>query len=358
MDVNSETELETLRSEAINCCKEGNFDKAIEIHKGIIARYEDDAEACEYACASLGDIYLTLRELDLAEDYLRRAMSYSPLNPFYHYLLGFTYSVSKQWGKAIVEFGLSIKQNPDEPEYLRGLGWTMRSAGNQTEGLNYLRQALALAPDNANILTDLATACLAEYNFSRALEYAQRAVKVAPDSALAREVLAHVRVFQREFERLPSPSMSARARRMSNQKVLRIYQFKVSLKEMPGIWRIIEIKGNQMLSSLHKAIFNAFDRFDEHLYSFFMSNKPFDKESEYNLPDPDDYRWETDATRIRISTLHLKSGQKFLYLFDYGDSWWHQVEVIKISEEVPEGIYPRVIKKNGKSPPQYPQEDE
>jgi len=25
---------------------------------------------------------------------------------------------------------------------------------------------------------------------------------------------------------------------------------------------------------------------------------------------------------------------------------------------VPEGTYPRVVKKNGKSPPQYPQEDE
>jgi len=358
MDVNSETELETLRSEAISYCKEGNFDKAIEIHKGIIARYEDDAEACEYACASLGDIYLTLRELDLAEDYLRRAMSYSPLNPYYHYLLGFTYSVSRQWDKAITEFELSVKQNPDEPEYLRGLGWAMWSDGNRTEGSEYLLQALALAPDNAKILTDLATARLGEYNFSRALEYAQRAVKIAPGSALAHEVLAHVLDFQRQFERLASPSTKAKARRMSNQKVLRIYQFKVSLKEMPGIWRIIEIKGNQMLSSLHKAIFNAFDRFDEHLYSFFMSNKPFDKESEYNLPDPDDYRWETDATRIRIDTLHLKSGQKFLYLFDYGDEVFHEVEVIKIIEEVPEGAYPRVVKKKGKSPPQYPQEDE
>jgi len=145
---------------------------------------------------------------------------------------------------------------------------------------------------------------------------------------------------------------------MSNQRVLKIYQFKVSLEETPGIWRIIEIKETQMLSSLHKAIFNAFDRFDEHLYSFFMSNKPFDKESEYNLPDPDDYTWGTDATRTGISTLHLKSGQKFLYLFDYGAEVFHEVGVIKIIEEVPEGIYPRVVKKNGKSPPQYPQEDE
>jgi hypothetical protein len=111
-----------------------------------------------------------------------------------------------------------------------------------------------------------------------------------------------------------------------------------------------------MLSSLHKAIFNAFDRFDEHLYSFFMSNKPYDKDSEYTLPDPDEYRWETDATRIRIDTLRLQRGQKFLYLFDYGDQWWHEVEVVGIREGVPEGKYPWVIKRKGKSPPQYASE--
>ena len=27
------------------------------------------------------------------------------------------------------------------------------------------------------------------------------------------------------------------------------------------------------------------------------------------------------------SDLHLKVGQTFEYLFDYGDSWWHLIEV-------------------------------
>jgi tetratricopeptide (TPR) repeat protein len=356
MDADSEAKLEALQSEAISCCREGNFDKAIEIHKGILARYNDHAQACERAYASLGDIYLTLRELDLAEDYLRQAMSYSPMNPKYHYLLGFTYSVSRQWNKAIREFELSVKQNPHDPEYLRGLGWAMRKAGKQTKGLNYLHQALALAPDSANILTDLAVAYLSKYDFNRAVEYAKHAVRIAPENALAQEVLDKVRYFQKESERLAKTSVKAQVRQKPNSNILKIYQFKVTLKETPGIWRIIEIKGNQMLSSLHKAIFNAFDRFDEHLYSFFMSNKPYDKDSEYTLPDPDEYRWETDATRIRIDTLHLQQGQKFLYLFDYGDQWWHEVEVVEIREGVPEGKYPRVVKRKTKSPPQYASE--
>ena len=356
--MNSEAELEALRSEAISYCEEGKFDKAIEVHKGIIARYKDHAQACEHAYASLGDIYLTLRKLALAEDYLRKAIGYSPLDPQYHYLLGFTYSVNRRWDRAIVEFEFSVKQDPDEPEYLRGLGWAMWNAGNQTEGLNYLHRALVLAPDNVNVLTDLAAVHLSQHDFNRALEYAGQAIRIAPDSALAQEVLDSTRHFQEAFESLARTSRKVGAKQAANPNTLRIYQFKVSLKETPRIWRIIEIKGTQMLSSLHKAIFNAFDRFDEHLYSFFMSNIPYDRDSEYMLPDPHDYRWETDATRIRINTLRLEPGQKFLYLFDYGDNWWHEVEVIKVRKEVPEGQYPRVVKKRGKSPPQYPDEDE
>ncbi len=63
-----------------------------------------------------------------------------------------------------------------------------------------------------------------------------------------------------------------------------IHRFKVSLKDNPDIWRIIDIKENQMLSSLHKAIFKAFDRVQEHEYSFFLSDKSGAKETEFVSP--------------------------------------------------------------------------
>ncbi|MCX6004860.1 MAG: plasmid pRiA4b ORF-3 family protein [Chloroflexi bacterium] len=114
---------------------------------------------------------------------------------------------------------------------------------------------------------------------------------------------------------------------LTKSNVPRVYQFKVSLSSSPNIWRIIEIKENQMLSSLHKAIFNAFNRFDEHLYSFFMSNKPYDRASEYTTSDPDAPETVKLANRTRIDSLYLHTGQKFLHLFDYSDNWWHEVEL-------------------------------
>ena len=111
-----------------------------------------------------------------------------------------------------------------------------------------------------------------------------------------------------------------------------------------------------MLSSLHKAIFKAFDRFEEHQYSFFLSNKPFDRESEYTSPGISADGTGKLATRIRIDSVELYGGPKFLHLFDYGDEWWHNVELLSVTERVTRANYPRIVKKQGKSPPQYSSE--
>ena len=59
-----------------------------------------------------------------------------------------------------------------------------------------------------------------------------------------------------------------------------------------------------------------------------------------------------------IDSLHLKVGRSFGYLFDFGDNWQHQINVEAIEETVPQGTVPKVIKRIGKSPPQYTDEDE
>jgi len=45
-------------------------------------------------------------------------------------------------------------------------------------------------------------------------------------------------------------------------------------------------------------------------------------------------------------------------LFDYGDKWWHEVELIGLRDELSWRKYPRVTKKRGKSPSQYTDERE
>ena len=52
------------------------------------------------------------------------------------------------------------------------------------------------------------------------------------------------------------------------------YLFKVNLKGARRIWRTIALRGDQTLDDLHEAIFEAFDRDDPHLYSFYFPKAP------------------------------------------------------------------------------------
>ena len=62
------------------------------------------------------------------------------------------------------------------------------------------------------------------------------------------------------------------------------YTFHVSIPNTGRVWRKIELTGDQTLEDLHFAIQDAFDFDADHLYSFFMSGRAWDPETEYCLP--------------------------------------------------------------------------
>jgi hypothetical protein len=136
------------------------------------------------------------------------------------------------------------------------------------------------------------------------------------------------------------------------------------IKRNPEVSRTIQIRGSQTLEDLHCAIFESFDRHDEHMYEFQFGGKgPMDPQARrYVLPMAvqEGPFADDDAagvvTRTRIDSLGLKIHETFGYWFDFGDDWWHQINVAAI-EETPSGKYPRVIKRAGASPPQYAEAD-
>ena len=145
-------EIQSIWDDARGYIDRGNYDKAIEIYQYILIRYSDDPIAVEYANAYLGDISLTLRQLALAEDHIKKAISYKPEKPGYHYILGFIYSVKKQWDIAIPEFEIAVAKESENGEYLRGLAWAIYSSGDVTKGLAFLEEASRLAPANPKFI--------------------------------------------------------------------------------------------------------------------------------------------------------------------------------------------------------------
>lgn len=122
------------------------------------------------------------------------------------------------------------------------------------------------------------------------------------------------------------------------------------------ISRVIEIRGDQTLEDLHHAIFKAYDRWEEHLYEFQFGKRPFDPAGpNYGLagPRPKKGKMSGDAGATKLDDLHLELHRVFGYCFDFGDDWFHQIQVERIEQAIPTVTYPRVIKRVGKSPPQY-----
>jgi len=150
----------------------------------------------------------------------------------------------------------------------------------------------------------------------------------------------------------------------------KIYVFKVALYDDEDIWRSVAVRSDQTLDHLHQAIFKAFDRYDEHLYSFYFPEKisksriNVNDGAEYASPDfaedpgPDD-EIPLNAAKAKIGDLDLTKGREFSYLFDFSDSWWHIITVLETEGRPEKGKrYPSLLEKRGESPPQYPDEDD
>lgn len=155
---------------------------------------------------------------------------------------------------------------------------------------------------------------------------------------------------------------------LSREKGSRLYTLKVYLIKGPlpedfneeVVSRTIQIKGDQTLENLHNAIFKAFDRWEEHMYEFLLGEGPFDRSAVYSLPfgtDPDLEDSLGSVNDTTIDSLGLEEGRAFGYRFDFGDEWLHQIDVVGIEENISSERYPRIIKRTGKNPPQYPDID-
>ena len=101
-----------------------------------------------------------------------------------------------------------------------------------------------------------------------------------------------------------------------------------------GCYRHIQISESATLMKLSSVILNSVDFFDDHLHSFFMNNRAWDDEYEYACPgggDLDGARGSSD--KAKLSKFRLRKGDKFLYIFDYGDEWRFQIKVLRVIEE-------------------------
>lgn len=128
-----------------------------------------------------------------------------------------------------------------------------------------------------------------------------------------------------------------------------IYQLKITLDEIqPPIWRRIQVPGNVSLLQLHFIFQIAMGWTNSHLHEFQISGEP------YGTPDEDGGREEEikEEKEYQLEQVVPDRGARFSYLYDFGDSWKHTIEVEEILNPSKIRHYPACLGGERACPPE------
>ena len=135
-------------------------------------------------------------------------------------------------------------------------------------------------------------------------------------------------------------------KKLKTRKAPKVFEFTISLlNTKPLVWRKVLAHEFIELPDLHMLIQMAMGWEARHLYSFEINNKHYsDGESATEINHLDD----EGASLIDV----LGSSKKFLYTYDFGDHWVHEVEITKELNHDPRMNYPVCIAGQNACPPE------
>ncbi len=94
----------------------------------------------------------------------------------------------------------------------------------------------------------------------------------------------------------------------------------------PPIWRTVEVPGSATLEDVHHALQVALGWTNSHLHAFEIGRARYGMAGVDAFGDNEDL----DERQYRLQDT-VRAGDKFVYAYDFGDGWEHDVKVTKIT---------------------------
>jgi hypothetical protein len=136
--------------------------------------------------------------------------------------------------------------------------------------------------------------------------------------------------------------------KFTRQQGAQVYSFKAVLRYRSGIWRRIEIQGEQTLAHFDDILRDAFghDRMD-HLGGFWrlIRRGRGRRFREVDLGDVNPLG-EGSGADLRIAGLNFQVGDRLKYVYDFGDWIEHEITLEAIESPQTGAQYPRVSDQN------------
>lgn len=133
----------------------------------------------------------------------------------------------------------------------------------------------------------------------------------------------------------------------SEKQAESVFQVKVTLKHSkPPIWRTIQLSKDTTLFELHAILQLTMGWTNSHLHQF-IANGIY-----YGEPHPDFGFDVEDEQEFQIYQIVNLPGDKFIYEYDFGDGWEHEIVLEEILASDSEKEYPCCIKGKRHCPPE------
>ena len=151
-----------------------------------------------------GKLFSGRNRADLAEQYLRKAVSLNPNISLYHFELGMHYYLAKKIKEAGSEFEAAIRINPSDGMALLYMGKIYKDTKEYTKAIPFLEKASRDQEHKLRALVELGSCYMSLKTLDRAIQELERAVnciekEAEPDSLYARYFLAMCFEKQQEF---------------------------------------------------------------------------------------------------------------------------------------------------------------
>ncbi|MBS1792100.1 MAG: plasmid pRiA4b ORF-3 family protein [Acidobacteria bacterium] len=150
-----------------------------------------------------------------------------------------------------------------------------------------------------------------------------------------------------QFEAAEAADKRRRAKRGKSQKV---FELKITLCDTdPPIWRRVLVTNKATLGDLHWIIQLSMGWTNSHLHQFIIDGVYY-SDPEFELDEG--LNEVRDERRTTLGKVIIGENVQFIYEYDFGDSWRHEIDVEGIRPLRNDETYPRCVAGERACPPE------
>src|SRR4051794_14314280 len=134
---------------------------------------------------------------------------------------------------------------------------------------------------------------------------------------------------------------------MADELTPEVYQVHVWIRHIsPMIWRRLLMRADSTLANLHGAIQIAFGWSDSHLHRFRIHGR------DYGINRVGGPGFSHEARTVQLADFQFRTNERFLYEYDFGDGWQHEVRVERRLTVESDRTYPVCVGGQRAAPPE------